>query len=111
MQRAVPLSHHHVHPRLAAPVRGDIEGFAVEITFWPALRGVPIHGQGHVFCPGEGRRSRSDEKEAGIGGPEEERDECRGHDLGAGGINVPGLVPHLALCHFATGELVVKLCA
>ena len=42
-------------------------------------------------------------------GLEEQGDEGRGHNLRPDSVDIPGLVPHLALGQFPGGELLVDL--
>lgn len=105
----MPFPRHHIHTGLAAAVCGNIIILPIEVARWPALGGVSVHGKGHVFCPRKSGSSGSDEEEARVGGLEEQGDEGRGHNLRPNSVDVPGLVPYLALCHSSSGELLVDL--
>jgi hypothetical protein len=58
---------------------------------------------------GEGGRSRRDEKEARVGGFQQEGDQGRCEDLGPGDVDVPGFEPGGARGEAACRDFVVEL--
>ena len=60
---------------------------------------MSVSREGEVLCSGKGGKAARNEQEARVPRLEQQRCEDRCHDLRPDGVDVPGLVPHLAHRH------------
>lgn len=100
LQDPIPIQHHHVQRGLGAPVRDECRRLRLRPAGWR----VEVSWRVGVGGAGEGAEPGRDEHEAWVGGGEEERYEGRGHDVGAGDVDVVAGVPTLAHGELARGD-------
>lgn len=102
LQLVVPVQHQHVESRLAAAVSDRLEVHLLG----PAGR-LRRGGEVRFRCLGHVRET-GHEEQARVGRLEQKRHECPSHDMGAGDVDVVGLVEAVAERDFAGDEFYVE---